>query len=481
MSIFRSAVWDFTGKIVNQLIAFLVSMILARLLTPNEFGIMGIALAFVGFSNIFLDLGFKNAVIIHQQKADELYSSILWVNVFVALVLSVIFFVSAPAIAKFYKEEQVASVIRWAVLMFLINAFTLMPNALNIKSLRFRELAYISIFSAFVSGGIAIWMAYAGFGIWSILARSVINGLLTCILNWLLCKWLPLLKVSFAQLKTIWGYSTRLFATTLMEIVVQKIDVLIMARVYNTMTVGYYTRAQSLDNISRELTSGSMYSVFFPYFGRIQNDPEKIKTLYLKCLNIVTCVLVLLTGGLYLNARDIFVLLFTEKWLPSVPFFNILTITGYFLTINVIMNILVAGIGRSKEYLRAEIVKKVIIIVSFVIGFMGDVEHFLVAVLISSILGLLVMAYTVRMVSNISILLQLRVIALYLGLGIGCVLLVSLVQPYIALNKFWRIVIIGGLYMGIFIALNYLIKTSAYTLASGIVRSLIRKEKVELV
>ena len=102
MSIFRSAVWDFTGKIVNQLIAFLVSMILARLLTPNEFGIMGIALAFVGFSNIFLDLGFKNAVIIHQQKTDELYSSILWVNVFVALVLSVIFFVSAPAIAKFY-------------------------------------------------------------------------------------------------------------------------------------------------------------------------------------------------------------------------------------------------------------------------------------------------------------------------------------------------------------------------------------------
>lgn len=465
MSIFRSAVWDFTGKIVNQVIAFLVSVILARLLTPHEFGIIGITLAFVGFSNIFLDLGFKNAMIISQGNDKVLFSSILWLNLLIAFILTEVFYIGAPTIAEFFKEKEVSEVIRGAVVLFIINAFTLMPNAINLRALKFRELAVISIISSFISGGIAIWMAYTGWGVWSILARYIINALLTCIFNWFICKWVPVLVISWMELKKVWGYSARMFATTLMEIIVQKVDVLIMAKVYNTSTVGYYTRAQSLDNISRELTSGSMYSVFFPYFGRIKHEHEKVTELYLKSLHIITAVLAFLTGILFINATDLFILLFTEKWLVSAGLFQILTITGFFLTVTVVMNIVVAGIGKSKEFLNAEVIKKVIIVTAFAIGFMGGVNRFLIAVLVSSILGMLIMAFVVSKIANIKFLQQMRVILVYMVLGVCSALPMLYLFRHSEISLILRIVLSGSGFSLSFITLNALLGTQAYILA----------------
>jgi teichuronic acid exporter len=466
MSIFQSAAWDVTGRIVNQVIAFVVSVILARLLSPQDFGIMGIALALVAFSTMFLDMGFKNAVIIFQEKSGELYSSVLWINLLIAVVLALIFFIAAPFIANFYKEEQVGPVIRWTVLMFIINALSLIPAAINFKALRFRELAMVNVFSSLVSGSVAIWMAFTGWGVWSILARSIINATLSGILNWLMCKWIPSLVLSLKYIRTIWGYSSRMFATNVMEMVIQKLDILIMARVYNSTTVGYYTRAQSLDSISRELVAGSMYSVFLPYFGRIQKEPEKITTLYMKSLHIMTSLLVLLTGALFLNAHDIFVLLYTRKWEASVPLFRFLSVIGFFLTVTMVMNILVSGIGRSIEFLRAELAKKGILILAFAIGFSGSLDQFLYAFLIATIAGTIIMAYVVQKVAHVAMIDQLKVLCIYVGLGLFTATVVSyLLSDLAGLSPLLRIVLTGGAYLLIYTGLNALLNTKAFTLA----------------
>jgi teichuronic acid exporter len=465
MSIFRSAVWDITGKIVNQVISFVVSVILARLLSPQEFGIMGISLAFVGFSTIFLDLGFKNAVIISRDNSRELFSSILWINLLIALLLSLVFYISAPLIAEFYKEKQVGPVIRWSVLMFIINALTLMPSAINVKALKFRELALISIISGFVSGAIAIWMALKGWGVWSILARSIINALLTCILNWIICKWVPLFLLSLKHIRSVWGYSSRMFTTLIIEVISQKMDVLIMARVYSTTTVGYYTRAQSLDNISRELISGSMYSVFFPHFGRIQQEPEKIKSLYLRTLHMISFLLIMLSGILFLNADDIFILLFTSKWKDSAPLFRYLTLAGFFQIITGLMSIVISGTGKSSEYLRSVLIIKAIFILALFIGFMGSLNQFLYCMLAAAMVGMLVMAYFVHKVTLLDVGYQIKLLATYILIGVIAVEITLLLPNFENMALLFRIVMTAMIYLALYLGINSLIKTKGFTIS----------------
>ena len=464
MSIFKSAAWDFIGKIINQVIGFVVSVVLARLLTPHEFGIVGIALAFVGLSTMFLDLGFKNAIIQKQQYDQKLYSSVLWINVALSIILALVFLFGANFIAAFYKEPKVAGIIQATVLLFVINAATLLPNAINIKGLRFKELAIISIVSSLLSGAIAIWMAYTGWGVWSIMARNILNAFITCVLNWMLCKWLPAFIVSIQSLKSIWGYSTRMFATTVMEILVQRMDVLVMGRVYNTATVGYYTRAQSLDNISRELTSGSMASVFFPYFSKIQNNIPQVRALYLKCLHVVSFVLLLLSGMLFLNADDIFVLLFTNKWLPSAALYKVLTIIGFFYAVTVIMNIMLAGIGKSKEFLRAEIFKKLLIFLAFVYGFSGSLQQFLYALLIAYVLGMLIMMIFVSNAIQVNMFNQLSVVLRYVTIAVIAATASFFLVQHKLHNTIANVLLVSAVFGIIYIFINFIAGSKALVL-----------------
>lgn len=457
----KSAIWDFGGKIFNQVIAFVVTIVLARLLTPHEFGLVGIALALATYSTLFLDMGFKNSIIHTKDQSSQLYSTVLIVNVGLSLLISLILFFGADLIARFYKEPDIKIVVQSITLLFILNAATLLPSALNLKFFRFKQLAIISVISSVFSGITAIWMAYEGYGIWSLLARNIINAFFTCVLNWVICKWKPIWDFNINALKSIKSYSRHMFTTTALEFFFLRLDVLVIGKVYNTSTVGYYTRAQSLDSITRELASGSIYSILFPYFSKIQSETEKVKEVYRMSLHIVAFSLLAVSGILYLNAENLFIMLFTKNWLPAADIYKILTILGFLFCMNMIVNVLLSGIGKSKEFLHLEIMKKLMISVAFIFGFFGELSVFLYLLLIAYTAGIILSMYYVKKIIGFEVIKQVSILVSYF---VPFVLAILITMPLLSINFYAPIIhisVVALVYLLLYLLINRLMKNVA--------------------
>jgi teichuronic acid exporter len=459
---FKSVLWDVGGKVLNQLIAFGVSVVLARILTPDDFGIAAIGLVFVSYSSMFLDLGFRNSLVYKQDCSDKLYSTVLFVNFAGALLLSFIFLACSGLIANFYHEPAIRKVIQLVTLLFLATSLTLVPNAVNSKELKFKSLSLISILASIVSGGLAIWMALHGWGLYSIIYRYLISAILVCVFNWVICSWRFSFGIDLKSIREIWPHSSKFFITSMLEGFFLKLDVLVIGRVFNSTTLGYYTRAQSLDNITRELTMGTMYSVFLPYFSRIQNDIRQVLEVYTRCLEVISFSLLLLSGMLILNANDIFIMFFTAKWLPAAPLFQILSILGYFFTLNVVSNILLCGVGKVKEYLRVELVKKSMIILAFLAGiFAGTLIIFLFLLLTAYVVGLFLNFSVVSKTVGGSLKTQLLAILKYFIPALVVIVVCGFIFSHLQLPLFYNILVRSVSYAALFIGINILMKNPA--------------------
>lgn len=458
---FKSVLWDFSSKILNQLISLVVSVILARLLTPEDFGIVGIALVFVSFSTLFLDLGFRNTIVFDQERSSDLYSTVVIFNVAGALLLAGLIYFSASWIAIFFKEPQIKNVVQWVTILFVLNAATLVPNALNSKELRFKALAGISVTSSVISGVIAIYAAIRGYGLWSILIRAIVNSLLVCALNWLICSWKFKWKFKATAIKKVWSHSFRFFLTSLMEGVFVRLDVLIIGKAFNPSIVGYYTRAQSLDNISRELTSGTMYSVFFPYFSKIQDDRVKVIEVYKQCLHMVSFIVLAISGFFFINAKAIFIILFTEKWLPSVDIFRILTLIGFVYTLTVVMNILLGGIGKTKEFLEVETRKKAMLVLAYLTAFIGNIYIFLYALVVAYVIGFFLNLVYVAKILKLTIAEQLNIVFRYFIISLFLVICILFLAELLWKNVYLHLITTGVVYLCLFHVVNLLVNNPA--------------------
>lgn len=366
---FSGMIWKFLERICAQMVSLIVSIILARILMPNDYSVVSIVTIFFAFCNVFISGGLNTALIQKKDADAEDYSTVLHTSMLIALILYIIMFFSAPAIANLYDKQILVPVIRIMSLTFFINAFKSILSAYTSSNLQFRKFFFSTIIGTVVSAFVGIYIAVNGYGVWALVAQQMTNSFLDTLILYFSTKYKILFKFSFKKLKILFNYGWKIFVSSIISVIYDQINPLIVGVKYTANDLAYYNKGQNYPGLINSTISDTLQSVLFPIMSKVQDDKEVVLNVTRKYIKTASYIIFPMMIGLF-SVSDVFVeVVLTEKWLPIVPYIQIFCFS-YMLNIIQVGNLqAIKAIGRSDITLILEIVKKsfyFIIIVIFV-------------------------------------------------------------------------------------------------------------------
>lgn len=361
-------VWTGLQKFGTVLLNFVSGIVLARLLTPHDYGIVGMLTIFLAISNTFIEGGFGSALIQKQRPTNVDYSTILYWNVGFSLLLYGILFVTAPLIARFYNLPLLTIVLRVQAVVLIINSARIVQRSKLRKELQFKKVAIINFLANLLALVFTIILAWKGFGVWALVFQQIFLSFLTTTFYWVVSKWKPILVFSRKSFHELFSFGGFILLSNLFNTLCNNIQGLLIGKVYSSSTLGLYTKAQRTEQISSTLISSILDQVSYPVLSELQKDRERM----IKVLGSFVCTAAYLTFPflllLVLLAKPIFIILYSERWLSSVPYFQVLCIAGIAMCLQTINYYAVAAVGESKELLKWTIVKRSVGLAFVVLG-----------------------------------------------------------------------------------------------------------------
>lgn len=363
-----SMIWVAIQKYSTMFIQFISGIILARLLTPYDYGCIGMLAIFVVLAEAFIDGGFGSALIQKKRPTSEDYSTIFFWNLLMAIVLYAILFVSAPAIARFYKIPLLSDVLRVYGIVLFIYAFNVVQRNQLQKQLKFKVLSIVTLLSSIISLGVTITLAYKGFGVWALVAQYLVMALIPALVFWFFIKWRPKMVFSWNSFKELFSFGFYMFLTNLINQFGIQLQGLLIGRFYNASTMGYYSKALKTEALASHSISSVMTQVTFPLYAEMQNDKKAMA----KVIKKITMTLAYFSFPLLfiflLLAKPLFIILYSERWLPSVPYFQVLCLAGLAGCLQAVNLQSISAIGKSKTMFIWTVVKRVVGISVMVVG-----------------------------------------------------------------------------------------------------------------
>ena len=458
----KAFIWDFSGKMAMHGMGFVVSIFLARLLEPSDFGLVAMVMVIIGIAGIFSDVGLGAALIQRRRVLPIHYSSVFFFNITVGALLTLLTYLSAPLIASFYNNQELIPLTQVISFSFVIGAFSAVQSTKLRKELNYALLTKVAFISSLISGIVGISLAFNGAGVWSLVVQSLTQGIVYNILIWSVSHWKPSVEFSLKALMQLWAFGFRMFLSGLLDTVFTRLDTIIIAKLFTPATLGYFNRAKSLDQMVITYSSGSLMSVLFPLLSKIKNDLPRFQNVIIKSLGIITFVTFFLLGGLYLVSHELIVLLFGEKWLQSVYYFQILVLSGFAYPISALLVNVLSSRGNSKAFLRLEIYKKIIAMLNLLVLYLWGIDAYLYGLIvqgsISVYLNIVFVSTEISlakwgMVKSILIQIILSVVAVYIVLWLN--------QDVVGGN-FKMLLIKGVEYTMLYIIANKFLNTDAY-------------------
>lgn len=359
-SVLSNLFWRFSERTAAQGVSFVVSIVLARMLTPEDYGLVGLITVFISIATVFVSSGFGSALIQKENVTQTDYSSVFFFSIVMGVVMYVSLLFTAPVIANFYKEPSLISIIRVLALSLIIGGINSVQQAYVSRTMQFKRFFYSTIIGTAISAIIGIYMAYRGAGVWALVAQTLSNQIIdTCIL-WFTVKWRPTLEFSMSEMKKMFKYGWKLLFSTLIDTVYNNLYSLVIGKFYSAKDLGYYNRGRNIPNIVITNINGSIQSVMFPAFSNCQGDKIKLKSMVRRSIVTSTYIIMPAMIGLAAVAEPLTVLLLTEKWLPSVPFMQFSCFILAFWPIHTTNLQAINAVGRSDIFLKLEIIKKII-------------------------------------------------------------------------------------------------------------------------
>lgn len=361
--------WNIIEKIAVQGIGFVLNIILARLLTPYDYGIVGMLTIFLTFSNVFIDSGFSRALIQKQDRTENDFSTTLIFNIVISVIIYSILFFTAPAISQFYKTPELLTLQRVLFLVIIFNSLTVVQSAkLQIK-VDFKSIAIVNSVTVILSGLIAIFAAYKGLGAWALVIQTLAKSLVSTVMFWIIGKWIPKTGFSKKSFKKLFAFGSKLLCSGLLSTTINNLYNLVIGKIYNPSSLGYYTRAQQFP----ELTSGTIASVLntttFPLMSSLQNDKDELTNILRRLIKITSMVVFPAMIGLACLAEPIILMLLGEQWLPAANLLFWIALSYVFTPLSILnMNVLNA-IGRSDLFLKIDLIKIPFILLTMIITF----------------------------------------------------------------------------------------------------------------
>lgn len=353
----RGVIWNSVEKVLMKGAGFVIGIVLARLLSPSDFGLVGMLSIFIAISNVFIEGGLAKALIQRQNCQDIDFSTAFVTNVVMSLIIYAILFVSAPWIAAFYSEPILIPLTRVLSINFVLGAFNIVQRAKLMAAVDFKSLAQINVISVIVSGGVGIGMAFGGCGVWSLVGQSLSATFVLMLLFPLYSKWKPSISFSKSSFRGLFGFGSKLMITGVYSTIVNNISTICIGRFYKSDQLGHFTRAQQFSDIISITLYEVLGNVTFPVLSELQDDKEKLVSVYRKSLYFTAMVVFPVMLILALVARPMVLILLTEKWLPCVVLMQWMFLARAFTPLSAInMNILNA-VGRSDLYLKLDLSK----------------------------------------------------------------------------------------------------------------------------
>lgn len=369
----RGVVWSAVESFSLQGVQFLIGIVLARLLSPSDFGMIGMLTIFMSVSQTFIDCGFSSALIRRKKTSEQDYGTAFLLNFIISLVSFGILFCIAPFVADFYGMPDLKAVMRAVSVTLIINALFAVHKARLTRAVDFKTQSKVTLTAAVLSGCLGIYFAYNDFGVWSLVYQSICNSLLTLFLMIFLLKWFPrpiFYKESFNEL---FRFGSKILVASLISSVYSNLYNIVIGKRYSATDLGHFTRADQLGKFPSQNIAGIMSRVTLPILSQLQDDPNQLKVIYEKYLKVTCFVVFPLMMGLAALAEPVIALLLGDKWMPAVPMLQILCF-GLMLdpVCNINLNLLYVK-GRSDLVLRLEIIKKTIAVSILVITSFGGV------------------------------------------------------------------------------------------------------------
>ena len=352
-------IWSAVDRFSAQGIQFVFSILIARLLVPEDYGVVAMLGIFMAVSQTFIDSGFGAALIRKIDRTEEDYSTVFYFNIVVAILFYSALFFAAPAIANFYNTPLLESITKVVALNLIINSLSGIHNAKLSIAIDFKSRAKISIISTLLTGAVGLWMAYAGYGVWALVVQNLFSSAIRTVLLWVIVKWYPKLVFSWKSFKELFSFGSKLLASALLDTLYNNIYTLVIGKVFSSSTLGVYSKANALAQFPSSNITSVLQGVTFPVLSTIQNEDDRLADAYKRFLKIAAFVVFPLMIGLSAVADPFIRLVLTDKWGGAIYLLQIMCFCMMWYPIHAInLNILQVK-GRSDYFLKLEIIKKI--------------------------------------------------------------------------------------------------------------------------
>ncbi len=382
-----ASIWSAIDIFARQGVQFIITLILARLLTPTDYGTVGLLSIFIGLAGVFINAGFTSALIQRKEINDVDLSSVFYFNIGISFFLSVLLCVLAPWIAVFYGLPVLTPLTRLLALSLFIGAFGTVQTTLMTKSLDFRKQCIVSLTSVVSSGTIAIYLAFHNYGVWSLVLSNLFATFATTCLLWFINSWRPHFVFSITAIRSLFKFGSFILVSNLSDMLYTRLNTLVIGKFYSPKDLGFYSRADGTQQLPATLLTGVINRVAFPIFSSIHQEKNHLQSGLRKAIGLVMLVNIPVMLGLAITSKLVVLVLFGDKWLPCVPYLRILCLGGLLWPIHVLnLNILVAQ-GHSNLFFKLEVIKKIIGITFLCIACFFGIIAMAWSIVLTSVIG----------------------------------------------------------------------------------------------
>ena len=470
-----SLAWKFAERCGAQGIQFVVSIILARLLTPADYGLIGLITVFLAIATVFAQSGLGQALVQRKEIDHEEFSTVFYFSMIFSIVLYLILFLCAPLIAGFYNEPKLTTIIRVLGTTVIIGAVNSVQQAYVQKTMQFKRFFYSTLTGTLISAIIGVVMAYAGCGVWALVGQQISNQLINTAVLWFTVKWRPNFVFSVKKGLRLFSYGWKLLCSALLDTVYNNLYSLIIGKFYSATDLGYYNRGKQFPMLLIQNINSSIDSVLFPVLSEAQDDKERLKSMVRRSIVTSTFVIFPCMSGLAAVATPLTKLLLTDKWLPAVPFIQFCCFTYAFWPIHTANLQAIKATGRSDIFLKLEIIKKVVGVIALCVSIPFGLYAMMWASCISAVLSSFINASPNKKLLGYSYLEQVKdMLPSFLLSLLMCGITLSL--RYLHLGSLVTMLLQVSIGAAIYIGLAKLFRLECFTYILNMVKNLMKRK-----
>lgn len=474
--VLKNLIWRFLEHSGAQIVAFVVSIILARLLAPELYGTIAIVTALTAIMQVFITSGLGTALVQKKDSDDVDFSTVFFFNIVMCLVVYAAMFFAAPLIARIYGIPELTSIVRVLSLTLVISGVRNIQQSYVSKHMLFKKFFFSTVVGTIVSAVVGIGMAYAGFGVWALVGQSLANTLIGTVILWFTVGWRPKLIFSFERLKTLFSYGWKLLVSSLIDTVYNEIRTFVIGAKYSSADLAFYDKGKKFPNLIVQNVNTSIDSVLLPVLAKEQDNRDRVKAMTRRAIKTSSYIMMPLMMGLAVCAEPVVRILLTEKWMSCVLFMRVFCFTYAFYPIHTANLNAIKAMGRSDLFLKMEIIKKAIGLAAVFISMWFGVEWMAYSLLITTFIAQAVNAYPNKKLLGYSYgqqildMLPQIILSCVMGAAVFCI-------QFIGLNDILTLLIQVPLGALIYIVGSYVFKIDSFSYVLNMLKGFLKKKK----